>query len=50
MKLIYSPEKNGYYWEALSFDIGKTEISQIFETERAAILSMDKGKLRWEVI
>ena len=47
MKLIYSPDENGYYWEAF-INTGKTEISQLFKTERGAELSRLKGKLRCE--
>lgn len=50
MKLIYSPDENGYYWEAFTFNTSKTEISQLFKTERGAELSRKKGKLRWEEI
>lgn len=50
MKLKYSPEENRYYWEAFTYNMGLTEISQLFETERAAMQSQEKGELRWAVI
>ena len=50
MKLKYSSDENGYYWEAFTFSTGKTEISQLFKTERAAMRGYEKRELRWKVI
>lgn len=43
MKLIYSPDDNGWYWERYS----DWKVSQVFPDKKAAMRAKRKGKLTW---
>lgn len=45
MKLIYSPDDGGYYWQQSGPTDWRT--SQLFKTREAAIRAQQRGTLRW---
>ncbi len=42
MRLIYSPDENGWYWERRDW-----KTSQLFPTEEAARLALRQGACVW---